>query len=254
MSVSACLRALIKERFVHPLGDHLTLIRVYNMWEEDGCSPELHSVFKSECSVFAKDWCKENFLHFRALRQARDIRSQLYEQLEKVSEVLCQFARLFRSARKMTETADAIAIATEVATWEQKRRDLGNSGQSAERFRLGRSASFTSLAWQALLKSLCSGFFMQTARACGAAGGWLIVGLGGENVLVKCESSSAMDGSSAEWVLYTDLVGSTVANCMMRTVSAVDHKWLQPLLPKLQEVNMKRLVGMSKPSQQTAEA
>ena len=93
------------------------------------------------------------------------------------------------------------------------------------------------------------------------------------------------------WVLYTDLVGSTVANCMMRrslsfpepsiaqlkftkktlgTVSAVDHKWLQwgpktigwwrmlrsvkfwwvprrvviflrPLLPKLQEVNMKRL-------------
>jgi hypothetical protein len=23
-----------------------------------------------------------------------------------------------------------------------------------------------------------SGFFMQTARACGAAGGWLIVGLG----------------------------------------------------------------------------
>lgn len=61
----------------------------------------------------------------------------------------------------------------------------------------------------------------------------------GENVLVKCESSSAMDGSSAElgpwqgsdgsmhvdeppgwgldrWVLYTDLVGSTVANCMMR--------------------------------------
>ena len=38
-----CLRALIKERFVHPLGDHLTLIRVYNMWEEDGGSPELHS-------------------------------------------------------------------------------------------------------------------------------------------------------------------------------------------------------------------
>eukprot|EP00434_Breviolum_minutum_P041792 symbB.v1.2.037178.t1/scaffold5416.1/size27412/3 len=62
----------IQERFVHPLGDHLTLIRVYNMWEEDGCSPE---------------WCKSNFLHFRALRQARDIRSQLYEQLEKVSEV-----------------------------------------------------------------------------------------------------------------------------------------------------------------------
>jgi len=194
----------IQERFVHPLGDHLTLIRVYNMWEEDGCSPE---------------WCKSNFLHFRALRQARDIRSQLYEQLEKVSEVSV------RKAIQKHERDDRD---------RRRGRDKGNTGTE-----------------EALLQSLCSGFFMQTARICGAAGGWLIVG---ENVLVKCESSSAMDGSSAEWVLYTDLVGSTVANCMMRTVSAVDHKWLQPLLPKLQEVNMKRLVGLSKPTQQVAEA
>ena len=44
-------------------------------------------------------------------------------------------------------------------------------------------------------------------------------------------------------MLYTELVGSTAANCMMRTVSAVDFRWLQPLLPKLEEVDMRRLVG-----------
>ena len=60
-----------QERFLHHLGDHLTLVRVYTMWEDEGCSP---------------DWCKANFLHFRALRQARDIRGQLCEQMEKVSE------------------------------------------------------------------------------------------------------------------------------------------------------------------------
>ena len=60
-----------QERFLHHLGDHLTLVRVFTVWEDDGCSPE---------------WCKANFLHFRALRQARDIRGQLCDQLEKVSE------------------------------------------------------------------------------------------------------------------------------------------------------------------------
>ena len=33
-------------------------------------------------------------------------------------------------------------------------------------------------------------------------------------------ASPASPGSTAEWVLYTELVGATIAHCMMRTVSA----------------------------------
>merc|ERR1711953_1643476 len=97
----------------------------------------------------------------------------------------------------------------------------------------------------AVLQALCSGFFMQTARMCGAGGGWLIIG---ENVLVKPEASSAAAGADAEWLLYTELVGNTIAHVMMRTVSAVEHEWLKPLLPKLNQVDMKRLVGEIKTS------
>merc|ERR1711957_276194 len=70
----------------------------------------------------------------------------------------------------------------------------------------------------AVLQALCAGFFMQTARMCGAGGGWLIVG---ENVLVKPEGGSAIDASSAnaEWLLYTELVGNTIAHVLMRNVS-----------------------------------
>merc|ERR1711977_703469 len=57
-----------QRRFFDQLGDHTTLLNVYQQWEENGCNAE---------------WCKKNYLHFRALRQARDIRSQLVEQLEK---------------------------------------------------------------------------------------------------------------------------------------------------------------------------
>jgi len=167
----------VQRRFLHPLGDHTTLLKVYHEWEENGCSVE---------------WCKSNYLHHRALRQAKDIRSQLCDQLQQAG------ARL--------RDGDT-------------RRRGGEKG---------------------VLQALCEGFFMQTARMCSAGGGWLIVG---ENVLVQPEGGSALDGCVAEWLLYTELVGTTIAHCLMRNVSAVESEWLKPLLPKLAEVDLKRLVG-----------
>jgi len=181
-------------RFVHGLGDHLTLVRTFNCFEEEGRS--------------SPEWCKENFLHFRALRQARDIRNQLCDALEKVSEAPLR---------------DGAA---------------GAGGRGRDRDR--ESSRPTKASEKATLQAMCAGFYMQSARMCSAGGGWLIVG---ENVLVKCEASSVLADSCSEWVVYTDLVGSTVAHCMMRTVSAVEHEWLRPHLPKLNEVDMKRLVG-----------
>merc|ERR1719341_2064753 len=54
-------------QFTHSLGDHLTLLNAYRAWEENGGKAE---------------WSKANFLHHRALRQARDIRGQLCDQLK----------------------------------------------------------------------------------------------------------------------------------------------------------------------------
>merc|ERR1719215_656576 len=109
----------MQQKFVNSVGDHLTLLNVYRKWEDNGGSI---------------DWCKKHYLHFRALRQAKDIRSQLCE--------LCGKA--------------GVAI-----TGSRRGSDL-------------------------VLKALCHGFFMQSARMCSAGGGWLIIG---ENVLVKPEGS-----------------------------------------------------------------
>lgn len=178
-------------KFMHRLGDHLTLVNAYRYWEQFGCSAE---------------WCKTHYMHQRALRQAHEIRSQLCDQLEKVADVPIREAAVTGKRRKMEDHAKPL---------KEEQDD-------------------------ALLKALCAGFFMQSARICSAGGGWLIIG---ENVLVKLEGSSALDGSTAEWVVYTDLVGNTVANCMMRTASAVEHEWLRPYLPRLAEVDLRRLVG-----------
>ncbi|XP_048345601.1 pre-mRNA-splicing factor ATP-dependent RNA helicase DHX16 isoform X1 [Sphaerodactylus townsendi] len=48
--------------FFLPGGDHLVLLNVYNQWVESG-----HSM----------QWCYENFIQFRSMRRARDVREQL---------------------------------------------------------------------------------------------------------------------------------------------------------------------------------
>ena len=51
-----------KMRFHHPDGDHLTLLRVYEEWTN---------------AKYSKDWCFMNFVQFRSLNRAKQIREQL---------------------------------------------------------------------------------------------------------------------------------------------------------------------------------
>jgi len=55
--------------FNKPSGDHLTLLNVYNQWKE---------------SNYSMQWCFENFVQFRSMKRARDVRDQIEGLLERV--------------------------------------------------------------------------------------------------------------------------------------------------------------------------
>ncbi len=55
--------------FNKPGGDHLTLLTVYEQWAE---------------TQYSTQWCFENFIQFRSMKRARDIREQLERLLERV--------------------------------------------------------------------------------------------------------------------------------------------------------------------------
>lgn len=55
--------------FTVPGGDHLVLLNVYNQWVESG---------------FSTQWCYENFIQFRSMRRARDVRDQLEGLMERI--------------------------------------------------------------------------------------------------------------------------------------------------------------------------
>ncbi|MEQ2209610.1 hypothetical protein XENOCAPTIV_001470, partial [Xenoophorus captivus] len=84
--------------FVVPGGDHLVLLNVYTQktrrvrwWETFGEG----SVFVSNCSHdvlppqwvesdYSTQWCYENFIQFRSMRRARDVRDQLEGLMERI--------------------------------------------------------------------------------------------------------------------------------------------------------------------------
>ena len=55
--------------YFRPGGDHLTLLNVYNQWAE---------------TDYSTQWCFENFIQYRSMKRARDIRDQLEGLLERV--------------------------------------------------------------------------------------------------------------------------------------------------------------------------
>ncbi|XP_060937300.1 pre-mRNA-splicing factor ATP-dependent RNA helicase DHX16 [Limanda limanda] len=55
--------------FVVPGGDHLVLLNVYTQWMESG---------------FSTQWCYENFIQFRSMRRARDVREQLEGLMDRI--------------------------------------------------------------------------------------------------------------------------------------------------------------------------
>ncbi|XP_064421843.1 pre-mRNA-splicing factor ATP-dependent RNA helicase DHX16 [Latimeria chalumnae] len=55
--------------FFVPGGDHLVLLNVYTQWVESGYSTQ---------------WCYENFIQFRSMRRARDVREQLEGLMERI--------------------------------------------------------------------------------------------------------------------------------------------------------------------------
>lgn len=58
-----------RKNFFHPHGDHLTLMNVYNQWVG---------------SEFSVQWCYENFIQYRSMKRARDVREQLAGLMERV--------------------------------------------------------------------------------------------------------------------------------------------------------------------------
>ncbi|KAJ3400011.1 Pre-mRNA-splicing factor ATP-dependent RNA helicase PRP16, partial [Chytridiales sp. JEL 0842] len=65
-----------REKFMVSESDHLTFLHVYNQWKVNG---------------YRDEWCGQHFIHSKAMRKAREVRTQLVDILEqqKLANVSC---------------------------------------------------------------------------------------------------------------------------------------------------------------------
>jgi len=59
----------IREKFIHPTSDHLTLLNVYKQWKENKTT---------------QNWTRDHFLNEKSLMKAEDIKKQLKNYLSKI--------------------------------------------------------------------------------------------------------------------------------------------------------------------------
>lgn len=66
----------IREKFIHPTSDHLTLLNVYKQWKENRSS---------------QNWSRDHFLNEKSLLKAEDIKKQLKNYLNKIQHSRLSF-------------------------------------------------------------------------------------------------------------------------------------------------------------------
>uniref|UniRef100_A0A9J7YYR2 Pre-mRNA-splicing factor ATP-dependent RNA helicase DHX16 n=1 Tax=Cyprinus carpio carpio TaxID=630221 RepID=A0A9J7YYR2_CYPCA len=96
--------------FVVPGGDHMVLLNVYTQWVESGYSTQ---------------WCFENFIQFRSMKRARDVRDQLEGLMDRIEVELSSCSGDSMPIRKVIEIESGWLL--EVAPHYYKNKELEDS-------------------------------------------------------------------------------------------------------------------------------
>lgn len=166
-------------------GDHLSLARVFDQWVEAGAT---------------RQWCSENFVQFRSMRRARDIRDQL--------EGLCDRVEIPVGDLRWDLVAVTRAITAGFFYHAAKRQPSG-SYRTIQKRQLVRLHPSSCLAPKPVKKDKDG----------------------------KVSEADEREGAPPpEWVIYHELVHTSEQ--FMRQVQEVDPKWLIQVAPHVYSQSM----------------
>ncbi|KAF9940764.1 DEAH-box ATP-dependent RNA helicase prp22 [Modicella reniformis] len=113
---------LAHDHYRHPSGDHVTLLNVFEAWQDEN---------------YSKDWCHENYFNYRHLRLARSIRSQLRDIVD-------------RNSHHKKDTQKCSSNDQQESQHPHDRKNLGgNSSDSKQSAKTSSSPSLSQLIRQA---------------------------------------------------------------------------------------------------------
>ena len=161
-------------------------------------------------------FCGQNNLNFRALRQADNIRHQLFDLVDACKIDVCR--RHFLNDQNYQDHLEI----------KKKFND-----QLPEKY-----------AKSLLRKVLAIAFYFSTARLSNNGTAYLLNFPEGTVVAMDPTSALGLQGLDSPAVLFTELAAG-ISKGIMRQVSIIDQKWIAPYLPKTKKVDNFRLAGIT---------
>lgn len=187
----------IRKGFLIHNSDHLSLVNVYQRWRENH---------------YSDAWLRRNFLLFRAMKQARKIRDQLYEIADRLN--YSRIDEFFKSAS-----------------------GLQDDGASEKRFRRCLTEGF---------------YMNSARKISGNKEGTYLTANEQVIVKTDRWTAFELYQNYPDWVLYTELTGSGKGNKgIMKLASEIKVKWIEKKLPLLQKVDLERLELAGEPPSQS---
>lgn len=193
-----------KKRFIDDKSDQLLLLNIYKEWKFNGCSER---------------WCREHFIHYKALRQAENIKHQLKEVLDRCNHGACiPFLNLSLFENLNSEIA--------------KNPLLDDYDKINCYVRI----------------CLSQGFFMNAVKHLPNHGDDCYLRLSDGSLVYLDNNSSIYSDKKSETpnvLAYTELSGS-MGKPTMKMVSIIEMKWIVDLVNLLKNLDTLKLITVEK--------
>jgi HrpA-like RNA helicase len=186
-----------RKKFHHITGDHLTLLNVYHAWKDHDCS---------------KDWCFDHFIHYRAIRNAERVRSQLLDIMNRLRLHIHPCAKTKRGDVDHNPILKALCTSYYV-----------HAGKKHPQ----RPYYYPYLSVAGNHEAISSNMMA------------LYIG-----------PQSSLFSESPDWVIYNDI--QFVNRAQMRVVSRIDFSMVSVLLGRLKLMDLEKLSGTSAVSIESA--
>ena len=178
----------VKKKFQHHTGDHLTLLNIFQAWKMNDCS---------------KDWCFDNFIHYRAIKNASRVRDQLLDIMNRIR------LHIHKCPTSKKDTVDHVPIIKALCT-----SYYVHTGKKHPQ----RSYYYPYLSVVGNHESLSSNM-----------------------MALHIGPQSSLFSDAPNWVIYNDI--QFVNRAQMRVVSRIDFSMVSVLLGRVKLMDLTKLSG-----------
>jgi len=218
-----------QNNFARLEGDHETNLDIYKKWKKNN---------------YSDAWCAANFINLRALKQAKNIKGQIHDLLEKIDLKICEKTlendSIYQRYQELKAKKKASGPDKKLSKVEEKIKS--KEKEKLVKYDIDEDELNESTVFR---MALCTGFYFNSARRVANSQSDYLILAEGNIVNMDPQSVYGLKEIYPDYVVFTELGGTTIVRGLMRIVSKIKLEWIKDYIPKMQSVDTFELAGLT---------